>query len=259
MYKRQYKTDAIVLRQRKLGEADKIVTLYTSHYGKVDAEAKGVRRTKSRLAGHLEPLTVGSYMLAEGRELDIVTQAETVEAFPQLRTDLERLSRGLYCAELVDRLTPERSEGGPIYRNLEGALRLLDREESLDIVVRYFELRLLDELGYRPLLERCAVCGKALEAVPNYWSPASGGVICPSCSDEDVALAPLSVNGLKMLRLLQRGSFAEVSRVRLSGALSAELEACLEQQVHFVLDRDVRSARFVETLRRDALMQAPQP
>jgi len=165
----------------------------------------------------------------------------------------------LYCAELVDRLTPERSEGGPIYRNLEGALRLLDHEESLDIVVRYFELRLLDELGYRPLLERCAVCGKALEAVQNYWSPASGGVICPSCSDEDVALAPLSVNGLKMLRLLQRGSFAEVSRVRLSGALSAELEACLEQQVHFVLDRDVRSARFVETLRRDALMQAPQP
>ena len=98
---RVYKTQAIVLRQRKLGEADKIVTLYTSHQGKVDAVAKGVRRTKSRLAGHLEPLTLGSYMLAEGRELDIVTQAETVDAFAGLRADLDRVSRGLYCAELV--------------------------------------------------------------------------------------------------------------------------------------------------------------
>ena len=202
---------------------------------------------------------MGSYMLAEGRELDIVTQAETVDAFPNMRAELERLSRGLYCAELVDRLTPERSEGGPIYRYLEGALRLLDREESLDIIVRYFELRLLDELGYRPLLSRCAVCNRVLEAEQNYWSPAAGGVICPNCSDEAVSLAPLSVNGLKMLRLLQRGTYAEVARVRLSGALSAELEACLEQQVHFVLDRDVRSARFVETLRRDSLMRAPQP
>jgi DNA repair protein RecO (recombination protein O) len=254
---RVYKTPAIVLRQRRLGEADKIVTLYTSHYGKVDAVAKGVRRTKSRLAGHLEPLTLGSYLLAEGRELDIVTQAETVDAYPGLRADLDRLSRGLYCAELVDRLTPEKSEGAPIYRLLEATLGLLDRESSLDLAVRFFELRLLDELGYRPLLERCAVCNRVLEPVPNYWSPAAGGVVCSSCTGEALSLAPLSVNGLKLLRLLQRVPFAEVARVRLSGALSAELQACLEQQVHFVLDREVRSARFVETLRRDALMHPP--
>lgn len=247
---RVYKSQAIVLRQRKLGEADKIVTLYSAHDGKIDAVAKGIRRTKSRMAGHLEPLTLGSYMLAEGRDLDIVTQAETINAFPALRGDLERLSRGLYCAELIDRLTPERSEGNPIFRLLQTTLSLLDSEPNLDMVTRYFELRFMDELGYKPALLSCAVCDARLEAVTNYWSPAIGGVACPNCTDGLPGLNPLSVNGLKVLRLLQRAPYVDVARVRISGELMAELEGCLEQQVHFVLEREVRSARFVETLRR---------
>ena len=85
---RVYKTQAVVLRQRKLGEADKIVTLFSPSRGKIDAVAKGVRRTKSRMSGHVEPLTFGPYLLAEGRDLDIITQAETVEAFGALRADL---------------------------------------------------------------------------------------------------------------------------------------------------------------------------
>jgi len=244
-----YKTQAIVLRQRKLGEADKIVTLYTAHGGKVDAVAKGVRRTKSRLAGHLEPLTLGSYLLAEGRELDIVTQAETVDAFPGLRDDLERISRGLYCAELVERLTPDRSEGNPIFRLLHQTLGYLSMEANYELAVRRFELRLLDELGYRPALINCAVCDHRLEPVDNFWSVSAGGAVCPGCADEALYLAPLSLNALKMLRLLARSPFEDAARVRVSGGLSAELESCLTDYVHYVLERDVRSARFVETLR----------
>jgi len=247
---RVYKTQAIVLRQRRLGEADKIVTLYTSHGGKVDAVAKGVRRTKSRLAGHLEPLTHGSYLLAEGRDLDIVTQAETVEVFHRLRGDLERLSRGLYCAELVDRLTPERSEGNPVFRLLLATLGHLDAAEAYDLAVRRFELHLLTELGYAPSLAECAACGKKLEAVTNFWSADAGGVVCSECADEALRLSPLSVNGLKVLRLLRRAPFEEVARVRLSPALAAELEASLAASIRHVLEREVRSSRFVETLRQ---------
>ncbi|MPZ49999.1 MAG: DNA repair protein RecO [Dehalococcoidia bacterium] len=249
---RVYKTQAIVLRQRKLGEADKIVTLYCSHLGKLDAVAKGVRRTKSRLAGHLEPLTLGAYLIAEGRDLDIVTQAETVDAFPALRDNLERLSRGLYCAELVDRLTPERSEGNPIFRLLNETLSLLDCEEETEIAVRRFEARLLSKLGYRPNLDVCAVCGRRLEPVDNYWSPVAGGALCPACAGDSLRLTPLSLNAIKVLRLLLRASFAEMARVRLSHALAEEVRCCLADQVSFVLEREVRSARFVETLRRDA-------
>ena len=248
---RVYKTQAIVLRQRRLGEADKIVTLYCSHIGKVDAVAKGVRRTKSRLAGHLEPLTLGAYLLAEGRDLDIVTQAETVQAFPGLRADLERLSRGLYCAELVDRLTPERSEGNPVYRLLQEVLGLLDVEEAIDLAVRRFELRLVDALGYRPALEVCASCDRRLEPLTNFWSGEAGGAICPECASEGLAAEPLSVNALKVLRLLQRAPFAEAARVRLSPELADEIERRLTSYLRYILEREVRSARFVETLRRE--------
>jgi DNA repair protein RecO (recombination protein O) len=212
--------------------------------------AKGVRRTKSRLAGHLEPLTLGSYLLAEGRELDIVTQAETVEAYPALRSDLERLSRGLYCAELVERLTPERSEGNPVFRLLAEALAYLDTAAEYEMAPRRFELRLLAELGYRPSLAECAVCGRRLEPEDNFWSVDAGGAVCPSCADDSLRLAPLSLNALKMLRLMQRASFEEVARVRVSGALAAELEASLGDYVRYILEREIRSARFVETLRQ---------
>jgi DNA repair protein RecO (recombination protein O) len=247
---RVYKTQAIVLRQRKLGEADKIVTLYASHNGKVDAVAKGVRRTKSRLAGHLEPLTHGSYLLAEGRDLDIVTQAETVDAFPVLRADLERLSRGLYCAELVDRLTPERSEGNPVFRLLQESLRLLDSTPEYEMVVRRFEIRLLSELGYQPSLVECAGCHVRLGPVDNSWNAAVGGAVCPRCSGDALGLTPLSLNALKLLRLLDRGSFAEIARVRVSGELASEVETHLAEYVRYILEREVRSARFVATLRQ---------
>ena len=246
---RVYKTQAIVLRQRKLGEADKIVTLYTSHGGRVDAVAKGVRRTKSRLAGHLEPLTLGSYLVAEGRDLDIVTQAETVDAFPGLREDLERLSRGLYCAELVDRLTPERSEGNPIFRLLHETLGYVSTSASYDLAVRRFELRMMDLLGYRPALATCSVCYSPLQPRANYWSVSGGGAVCPNCADESLRLAPLSLNALKIMRLIERGGFEEAARVRLSGELAFELQNCLGDYVRYVMEREVRSARFVETLR----------
>jgi len=256
---RVYRTEAIVLRQRKLGEADKIVTLFSPNKGKLDAVAKGVRRTKSRLAGHVEPLTHGAYLLAEGRELDVVTQAETLESYAGLRDDLDRLSRGLYCAELVDRLLPERAEAWPVFRLLTQTLERLESTPQVDLAVRYFEARLLDDLGYRPRLEACAVCDKRLEPVTNFWSAAKGGVVGPECTRDLVQLQPLSVNGLKVMRLLQRGSFADVARLRLSADLAAEVEECMAGQVRFVLEREVRSARFVEALRRLARQRPHAP
>src|SRR5438445_11492344 len=115
---RVYRTEAIVLRQRRLGEADRILTLFTPQYGRLDAVAKGVRKQTSRKAGHLEPLTLTSLLVATGQNLDIITQSETIESFLTLREDLQRVARGLYVAELVDRATPERAEQFPIFQLL---------------------------------------------------------------------------------------------------------------------------------------------
>lgn len=239
-----------MLRHRKLGEADKILTLLTPDHGKLDAVAKGVRRPTSKLAGHVEPLTYSALLLARGRELDIVTQAETLEPLTRLREDLERLGRGLYTAELVDRFTPERQESYPVFRLLLETLRRLAARDDLDLVLRYFEMQLLHELGYRPQLDCCVSCEADLEPTDNFWSAASGGVLCPPCGADEPLSRTLSLGALKVLRLLQRGGFADAARVRIDRALAQELERHLREYIRYVLEREVRSIGFVDAVRR---------
>jgi DNA repair protein RecO (recombination protein O) len=251
-----FKTEAIVLRQRRFGEADRFVTLYTPTYGKLEAKAKGVRKTTSRMSGHLQPLTRCLVQLAQGRASDVVAGCQTVESFQALRDDLDRLSRALYAAELVDRLTPERSPGPPTYRLLLDTLRRLEQTGDVDTPLRYFEMRLLEQSGFRPELERCLGCDSALQPQQNFFSPQSGGVVCPACAPGVAGPRPLSLNGLKVLRLLQRGPYNEVARVKLPPVLAQEVERHLRSYIVCVLERDVNSAAFIERLRRE---ETPQP
>ena len=247
---RVYKATAIVLRQRKLGDADKIITLYSTEQGKLEAVAKGVRRTRSRLAGPVEPLNHGSYLLARGRNLDIVTQAQTIESFQAIRDDLDRLSRALYVAELLDRATEERAENFALYRLLLDTMRRLSERSDLDLVVRFFEMSLLVQLGYRPEVSRCAACEGSLAAEGNSWASGVGGAVCPRCRPPEVTLRSLSPNALKVLRLLQSERFEELSQLSMVHALGDELERHLRDAIHHALDRDVRSAAFLDIVRR---------
>lgn len=247
---RVYTTPAIVLRQRRLGEVDKIITLYTANYGKVDAVAKGVRRVRSRLAGSVEPLGHCQYQLARGRNLDIITQVQPIETFQPLREDLGRLSRALYAAELVDRSTEERAENFPLYRLLLDTLRRLNQGGELDLALRFFELALLDQLGYRPQLDACVVCRGALAAEGNSWGPGVGGAICPSCRPTDTPLSHLSPEGLAALRLLQTRGFREVEQAAIGPDVADEIERHLRSALHYALEREVRSAAFLDVVRR---------
>jgi DNA repair protein RecO (recombination protein O) len=247
---RVYRAEAVVLRQRRLGEADRIVTLFTPQLGKIDAVAKGIRKQTSRKAGHLEQLSLTSLLLASGKNLDIITQGETIEGFMPLRQDLERLARGLYVAELVDRFSELRTENYPVFRLLVETLQRLSSTVAVELAVRYFELHLLSHLGYRPELGRCVACRADLEPVENSFSAALGGVVCPECRYSNVGLWRLSVNALKVLRLLERGSFEDAERLRLTPELSMELELLLQGYVRHVLERNPRSLEFVDAVRR---------
>jgi DNA repair protein RecO (recombination protein O) len=247
---RVYSTPAIVLRQRRLGDADKILTLYTANFGKVDAVAKGVRKSKSRMAGHVEPLAHASFQLAKGKTLDIVTQVETIDSFQTLRDDLERMSRALYVCELLDKFTETHEANFALFRLLLDTLRRIATQSDMDIATRFYEMSLLDAMGYRPELEECVTCRTRLKAVTNYWTAAGGGVVCAACRTEETAVRPVSANAVKLLRLLLHGRFGDVSRVTMSADLAAELERAMLEYVRWVLERDVRSAAFIDTLRK---------
>jgi DNA repair protein RecO (recombination protein O) len=261
---RTYSTEAIVLRQRRLGDADKIVTLFTPNFGRIEAVAKGVRRPKSRLAGHVEVLSHCNLLLHRGRSLDVISQAQLLENYRPLREDLSLVSRSLYAAELVERFTDTSLDSYPTFSLLVETLRILARgDHAPDTVLRYFEMRLLDELGYRPQIEACASCDRALAEETNLYSGRAGGALCPLCRPEGQVSGPLSVNALKVMRVMQRVSFAEVGRIALDMQLQVELERHMRDHISFTLEREVRSAAFLREVQRQearaAMVGEPVP
>lgn len=246
---RVYKTEAIVLKRNNLGEADKILTLYTPNLGKIRAVAKGVRRPKSKLGGHVETLTHSAMMLARGRNLDIVTQSQTIDSFLPLRGDLWRISCALYAVELVDRFTAEQAKNYPVYKLLLNTLGWLGQASDVQLLLRYFELHLLGYLGYQPQLHQCLSCKSPIEPTANFFSPSGGGVLCPNCGDTEPVVRPISLNALKVMRLLQGSDYETASRVRLSPNLSQELEKLMREYIRYLLEREVKSVEFLDRLR----------
>jgi DNA repair protein RecO (recombination protein O) len=188
-----YHDRGVVLRTYKLGEADRIVVLLTRGHGKVRAVAKGVRKTKSRFGGRLEPPGHVDLLLYEGRELDIVSQAETIDHFPQVRDDLDRLARAVSMLEAADQIALEGEANARLYEMLVGALRTLARDDP-PLVVAGFFLKLLALEGFRPHVEGCVACGSDGPLVS--WALEEGGLRC-AAHRQGAALSPDAVEVLQ--------------------------------------------------------------
>jgi DNA repair protein RecO (recombination protein O) len=177
-----YRDEAVVLRTQKLGEADRIITLLTRDTGRVRAVAKGVRRTTSRFGSRLEPFTYVDLQLAEGRSLDVITQAETLAPYgSKIGSDYERYTAGTVMLETAERLVVEDKEPAlQQFLLLIGGLRTMaSGERSPAAVLDSFLLRSLSVAGWAPSFDACARCG--LEGPHRSFSPAAGGMLCPSC------------------------------------------------------------------------------
>lgn len=244
---RTYKTEGIILRQTPLGEADRILTIYTPDDGKVRAVAKGVRRPKSRLRGHLELLNHASISIAHGRNLDVVGEAEVIRSFRELKADLGRVSIGMYLAELVDGFAVENASSPETYQLLMDGLDWLCRAANAELLVRHFEVWLLDVSGYRPEVVACVGCRAELEPGDHLFACASGGALCPSCRvDSDEALIPLSLRAMKVLRFLQRQpDYGQVDGLKVGRGELRELERLLRAYVRHIVERDLKSAEFM--------------
>lgn len=247
---RNYQTDAIIIRKTKLGEADTILTFYTPHLGKIQGFAKSLRKTKSKMAGHLELITHSRVSLARGRNLDTVTGSQTIDSFLPLKTDYHLTSYALYVIELVNQFTAEHSEDYTLFQLLLNTLKNLCEAEDKETVLRYFELHLLEQAGYRPQLQHCVSCRKPLEPAANFFSPASGGVLCPECSyRSQSSLNSVSVNALKVLRFFQDNYFEAALKLKIDRELSEELERILRNYIRYILEKEVKSVAWLDSLK----------
>ncbi|MBA2277363.1 MAG: DNA repair protein RecO [Chloroflexia bacterium] len=248
MRDRLYTTEAIVLSRLDYGEADRILTLFTPSRGKLNAIAKGARRPKSRAGPHLDFLARCSLQLARGRELDVVTSAETVEAHEGLRADLAAFGHGCHLAEVVRHLTRDRQEHRSVYELLAGSLTLLNDGVDPWPVTRHFELAALSAFGYQPELYQCLNCRQPIEAVPNAFSAQLGGIVCPRCRTIDPGAMPLSVNAQKYLRTLDRAGLSTAARLRPSEQERVEVESVLGTYLRTVAERDLSSLTILRSL-----------
>lgn len=247
---RLYRTEAVIVRRSDFGEADRVLTIFTARYGKRRVIAKGARKTSSRRAGHVELFNRAELQLATGRNLDIVTDAQIVEPYKRLHEELPRLSYAYYVAELLDKLTVDDEENGPIYQLLIETFAALDRTPALDLVARHFELHLLNLLGYRPYLFQCASCQQPLTEDAERWSPANGGMLCPQCAPREPHALPISLPAFKALRYLQREPVAAVEDLqRLSDPLRREIEGVLRATLRPILERELKSVAFLDAVR----------
>ncbi|MBK9712699.1 MAG: DNA repair protein RecO [Kouleothrix sp.] len=248
MRERVYRTEAVIIRRADFGEADRMLTLITPA-GKRRVVAKGARKTTSRLAGHIELFTHATLLLAVGRNLDIVTQSAILHSFDTLRGDLGRIAAAYYAAELIDRLIEGEDENRPAFDLLVTTLHALDTTRHPDLALRFYELRLLGYLGYRPQLYHCAVCQEVLTEESNRFSPTGGGALCPRCAMSDRGALPMSLSAFKLLRFLQAQPLEAIERLNISDATRAEVEKLLRAYIRRILERDLKSVAFLEETR----------
>ena len=233
-----YREQAVVLRTIRLGEADRIVSLATEGRGKVRAVVKGVRKTRSRFGSRLEPMSHVALQLYEGRELDTVTQAETLDHFRAVREDLDRMARATSMLEAVDQLVQAGEPNPALYRMLVGALRSLAAADA-PVLVGAFFWKLLALEGIEPMLDRCAGCGGEGELVA--FDLPEGGALCRGCRRG----GPVSAEALELMRRILGGGLAGALRERASPA-TVEVEHLATRALEHHLERRLRSAGLLD-------------
>jgi DNA repair protein RecO (recombination protein O) len=233
---RVYRDEAVVVRQHKLGEADRIVTLLTKHNGLVRAVAKGVRRTRSKFGARLEPFAHVDVMLHPGRNLDIVTQVHSLDAFAApIVADYGRYTSACAILETAERLAgEERAPVDRLHSLTVGALRAIaDGRRPRDFVLDAFLLRAMDFAGWMPALDRCARCDAA--GPHRAFHVAAGGAVCLHCRPQGSATPAPGV--LELMDDLHRGRWehtdgvAATVRRQTSGLTAAHLQWHLERQL----------------------------
>jgi DNA repair protein RecO (recombination protein O) len=234
-----YRDEGVVLKTIKLGEADRIVTLFTREHGKVRAVAKGIRKTKSRFGGRLEPFTRAELLIYKGRkDLDTITQVDIIDSFDAARRDYELLGAASAMAELVEKITPDREGAFSTYALLIGGLRALTMNKTATVLPSFL-IKLLSVSGYHPELKRCAGCGK--EGRLGGFSPSFGGAVCESCWHEDHHAVGIAAEHIQTMSLLLSSDIGHPIDSATADAITVAL--CRYAEHH--LERPLRSLQML--------------
>ncbi len=222
-------TEAFVLKNKKYGETDSMLTLFTRKLGKVNAIAKGARRPKSNLLAGIQPFGYSDFILYRGKSLYTVTQCDSKKIFYGIREDLDRLTYGAYILELIEAVTNEGQTNNRLF-NLLGItlMQMTEKDVVLPTIVKAFELKLLAYSGFKPHLRGCVSCG-ATQFSPVRFSIEEGGILCPSCFAKDPFALRISETTIRLANYLLEKEPKEITRLKVKKNLMDELNQLLKK------------------------------
>ena len=253
-----YRTEGIVLRRHDFGEADRLLTLYSRDLGKIKVIAKGARKPQSRKTGHLELFMRTQLLIATGRQLDLVTQAELIEPYRGLGQSLVRATYAGYAVELLDSFTPEKEPNLSLYQLLSDSLGRFSDSDNLMLAARFYELKLLSLVGFQPQLFYCVVTNRPILQEDQFISAEEGGIVSPSGREKAHRIRPISASAVKLLRYLQTHDWEQLHALSLQYPLHHELEGIMHDYLQYLLEKRLRSAEFLYRLRREASLHVPK-
>ena len=248
-----YKTTAIILHSLDYGESDRILTLYTSNFGKLKGIAKGARRSKKRFANALEPFSC-SDIIFSAREHDtlvLIESCDTTNHYPTIREDLDKTLISSYLIELTDQFTPDGKKDTDLFQLLQNFLTIIDSGNHSEELIRFFEIRLLKLSGYEPILDRCITCKKITSHTETYqFIPSKGGIICKTCHQNGIEAFPVSVGTLKSLLLGKEVELHKINRIILSNQSAKESRTMLSRFIYHLLGKELKSLQVLNEIRK---------
>jgi len=245
-----FKTQGIVLKGSNFGEADKILTIFTERFGKIKVIAKGIRKIKSHLAGALEPFILSDLQLHEGKTFYIVTGASIVEDFPKIKGDINQIAKAFFVGELIDNFASESERLIEIFALFLATLKELNGPNR-PVILQAFQLKLVEAAGFKPELYHCLHCKKEIVPNQNFWDDQEGGLICFACHTQTHHGFPVTDQFIKLMHFFERSDLSEIRRMNISEQLGAEMEKNLENYLHHLLEKELKSSRFIKLLHNE--------
>jgi DNA repair protein RecO (recombination protein O) len=264
MKRGSFKADAVILRTIDYGESDRIITFYTKDRGKQSAIAKGARRSKRRFVGNIDPLCFSRLTLFYNGKSDLlrVDDATAFDGFSHIKADIESYGSACYIIELADEMT-EPAESNPlVFAIIVGFLRLFDKlgfggvalTDEREVLLRFFEVKLLSALGYLPHLDGCVICRDEIGGEGNagarlYFDSEKGGVVCVACVPGYTSATPVSAGTAKFLSTASRLTMDKLLRLTPGRDFKVEGDAVMSSFIQFHLGKELKSRKFMDKMK----------
>ncbi len=240
-----FKTLGFIIKRKNFVESDRILTIYSYDFGKIELIARGARKILSKLGGFLELFYFDKFYLSKGRNFDIITGVEAVNDYKILRQDREKINQAYYISELVNRFTAENDPNYEIFNLLKQSFDYLDQKPINPLLLSYFSIRLISYTGHNPQLVNCAACEKKLKNEKNYFNLQSGGVICGACAQNKPDSFFINNDLIKILRLFAEKDITIIDKIKINIKFQKQLQLFNKKILEYTLGNKIKSSEFI--------------